>query len=214
MTRHITLHAACAVLLAASAATLNAQDDSLALPKNNGAPNFTIEFGPSYSHNTSEATALGYTAKSSGDGWGAGVAFGWRIDRHNKLSASIGAGFASEDSDGITEEDTGTSFGIAYDYYIPIAAQDRCELHIGAGVGFGYQYTELKSGGYTVSDSAVAPFYGIRAGLTVHLNRKCYLDFTYGYSRTGDYKMNFDGLEIKAKVTAGNTFNASVGFKF
>jgi hypothetical protein len=211
MNKRILLPLALAALSAGAA--LNAEEDSLALPKTNGAPNLTIEFGPSFSRNTSEVTARGLTSKVTGEGWGAGAAFGWRPAEYNKLSASIGLCSAYSEVDGLSEDDIGVTCGIAYDLYAPLAARNRCEGHIGATVGYGYQYTKIDGGGRIMSDSAVAPFYGIRVGATIHLNRKCYLDLTYSFCLTGDYKMTFAGTTIKGKVTGGNTFNLSIGLK-
>jgi opacity protein-like surface antigen len=208
MTKHITLLAACAALLTGTGAALNAQDDSLALPKTNG-KNYTFTIGPTLLNAKIDAS-YGDTASLTG----ATAAFGWRIDRHNKLQWDIGLQYRSDLLDVADGDTLVMPILFSYNFCVPLGERDRFELRVAPTIGFTYLYGY--SDYYDDDDSDTALTYGAGLGFTIHVSKRVFVDFLYRYAQTSDFKstkLATVGLPGEFKFKA-SSFTVAAGFKF
>ncbi|WP_068768464.1 porin family protein [Termitidicoccus mucosus] len=204
----------------ASAAGKSYGDGSYVLPKTS-APNLYLEGG------------LVYTRYDAGDAgtenfYGVNAAFGWRINKNNKIQVELGVLASSGDEYSEYVPDVGQariSFDYAtvpllasYSYCIPLDANGRWDLRITPTVGL---YTmkmesEAKAGGVKISsddtDSAIA--YGVGIGTSYHINNRFYLDFGYRFMRVGSLTCKLWGESLELDDANTHSITASFGWKF
>lgn len=189
---------------ASVAPNYSAGDDSSYVTPKTAGPNLYLEAGLTYMN--------AKPGNSSGvDFWGTNVAFGWRINKNNKIQAEIGALFASDDYTTGKEEDTAVTLMASYSYCIPLSPTGNWELRLTPTAGFASINVKLKNtvrGSDDDTDTALA--YGAGAGFTYHINNRFYLDFGYRYLRLGstEYKL----FNYKMKLDDMNTHSAIVAF--
>jgi opacity protein-like surface antigen len=205
-TKTTSLLAACAALLAGAA--LNAQDDSLALPKNNG-HDYTFTVGPTLLNAKIDAS-YGDSSNLAG----ITAAFGWRINRHNKLQWDIGFQYRADLLNAADGDTLVMPVLFSYNFCVPFGERDRFEFRVAPTIGFTYLYGY--SDYYDDDDSDTALTYGAGLGFTIHATSRVFVDFLYRYAQTSDFKsakLAAVGLPDEFKFKA-SSFTIAIGFKF
>ncbi|MDF9828266.1 opacity protein-like surface antigen [Ereboglobus sp. PH5-5] len=184
------------------------RDSSYAMPKATG-PNLYLEGGLAYMN--------AKPGNSSGaDFWGINTAFGWRINKNNKIQAELGVLMSSEDHGrGIKEEDTALMLLASYSYCIPLNSDGNWELRLTPAAGFTSINLKLKRRGYGSDDDTDTAFaFGGGMGITYHISDRFYMDFGYRYLRVGSTEYRVFNIEDELDDMNTHTASVSFGWKF
>jgi opacity protein-like surface antigen len=177
---------------------------SFAVPKNHGA-NLFLTVG---------ATWLGADDtknKNSVDLYGGTIAFGWRIDKHNKIQIEAGVLGGSQNESRYYSIDYITSMELfTYSFCIPLDRKGVCELRLSPSLGAAYIFTDYNDPHWWMTDSDITLAAGAGIGLTIHTGRRFQLDLGYRYMRVG--KTTYNWGDMGALNTNSLTFSA--GWKF
>lgn len=206
---------------AAGSGYLAGNNTTLAVPKASG-PNFFLEGGLAYMN---AKTGLD---QDNRDYWGPSIAFGWRIDKNNKIQVETLALFSSESFYGsyggytakITQDIVAVPVLFSYAYCIPLGSSNQWELSLYPTVGYYTAMMKLKgslsgiSGSASDDDTDSSFAFGGRVGLTYHINKHVYLDVSYRYLRAGSSDYELFGEYFKQDAFNANSATISLGWKF
>jgi len=197
-TRLISSIIAVTILLAGGIASAQT---SLANPKDHGA-NLFFTIGPTWLNAKSD---YGNTNL-----YGATGAFGWRINKNNKIEIDIGV-LGGTESEPYFSIDYVTSMELfTYSYCIPLDTKGSWEIRLSPSAGLAYIYTKFDSAYMWATDAAITFAAGGGAGVTFHTSNRFQLDLGYRYMRVGRTSYNWG--ELGALDTNSVTFSA--GWKF
>ena len=142
--------------------------------------------------------------------YGANIAFGWRLDEHNKIQVELAGLGAYKDWGGNYTETLGMGVQLfSYGYCIPLGREGRLELRLSPSLGYAYVFQSIDDNGSVDSYGSMTLAYGAGAGLTCHLSTLMYLDVSLRYLNIGGPTLDYSYKDMQSIAL---TF--SCGWKF